>query len=113
MSYHHDIHKLKRDLIRAFATAYSLADTFDAARDDQAKHINHLHVTLLENETWLTSITDYKRVSGSGAPDAGLSGVPADSGRDDHEHHATVMTDIRAVMRRQLGEFLGRRLPAR
>lgn len=102
MSHHQHIHKLKRDLIRAYAAAYSLADSYDAAHDGQIKHVDSLHAAVRENETWLSSIVNYKRVNGNAATDI----IDADPGRDDHTTDATHIEDIRTLMRRQLGEFL-------
>ncbi len=102
MSHHQHIHKLKRDLIRAYAAAYSLADSFDGGGDDLKKHVNNLHTAVRENETWLSSIVNYKRVSGDIATDL----AQADAGRDDRIAAQKHIDDIRTVMRRQLGEFL-------
>jgi len=102
MSHHQHIHKLKRDLIRAYAAAYSLADSFDSAGDEQMKHANNLHAALRENEAWLSSIVNYKRVSGDLATDV----AEPDSARDDRATGPEHIADIRTVMRRQLGEFL-------
>ena len=102
MSHHQHIHKLKRDLIRTYAAAYSLADAFDVIPDDEMKRVNSLHTTVRENETWLSSIVNYKRVKGDVATDV----VEADSGRDDRVEETKRIDDIRTVMRRQLGEFL-------